>query len=56
MKKKSVVCEACGCRKETFGKKMELLCPWCDEERMIEIAREAVRRNNVKVRMGVKKG
>jgi DNA-directed RNA polymerase subunit RPC12/RpoP len=48
---KDVVCTVCGNKKETMGKDMELLCPWCDEARMVEIATKAVHRNTKRIEL-----
>ena len=46
---KGNICPECGCTIEVFGRKMERLCPWCDEARLIVISSEAVRKNNKKI-------
>lgn len=50
------ICKTCGNEKFSFGPK-EFLCPWCDEARMIEISKEQLRKNRVRINRGlIKKG
>lgn len=49
------VCPICGCDYETFcvGKVPTKLCPWCDEDTIVQISKEALRKNRIRIEKGL---
>lgn len=51
-KRLAKVCEECGCTRETFTRNQYMLCPWCDEELIVGIASDALKRNAMLISTG----
>lgn len=52
-KNKGKICPICGCTYETYGRDMKKLCPWCDEDELLQLSKEALRRNRVRIEKGM---